>query len=73
MTIPEGKTIYDRYRRFLLELPELRRGAHLDQDEKLIFIDCQMLVIGWLAGNDWRVPRHWPDQLDAYPLSLLML
>jgi hypothetical protein len=48
------KTIYDRYRRFLLELPELRRGVHLDRDEKLIFVDYQVLVIGWIAANDWR-------------------
>ena len=54
VTIPDGKTIYDRYRRFLLELPELRRGAQLDRDEKLIFVDYQMLVIGWIAANDWR-------------------
>ena len=45
---------YDRYRRFLLELTELRRGVHLDRDEKLIFVDYQMLVIGWIAANDWR-------------------
>ncbi len=54
VTIPDGKTIYNRYRRFLLELPELRRGAQLDRDEKLIFVDYQMLVIGWIAANDWR-------------------
>jgi hypothetical protein len=54
VSIPDGKTIYDRYRRFLLELPELRRGVHLDRDEKLIFVDYQMLVIGWIAANDWR-------------------
>jgi hypothetical protein len=42
VTIPDGKTIFDRYRRFLLELPELRRGVDLDRDEKLIFVDCQM-------------------------------
>jgi hypothetical protein len=23
-------------------------------DEKLIFVDYQMLVIGWIAANDWR-------------------
>jgi hypothetical protein len=54
VTIPDGKTIFDRYRRFLLDLPELRRGVHLDRDEKLIFVDYQMLVIGWIAANDWR-------------------
>jgi hypothetical protein len=54
VTIPDGKTIFDRYRRFLLELPELRRGVHLDRDEKLIFVDYQMLVIGWIAANDCR-------------------
>jgi hypothetical protein len=26
----------------------------LIRDEKLIFIGYQMLVIGWIAGNDWR-------------------
>ena len=52
--IPDGKTIYDRYWRFLLELPELRRGVRLDRDEKLILVDYQMLVIGWIAANDWR-------------------
>jgi hypothetical protein len=52
--IPDGKTIYDRYQRFLLDLPDLRRRAHLDKDEKLIFLDYQILVVGWIQVNDWR-------------------
>lgn len=54
ISIPDGRTIFKRYRRFLRELPELRHAAHLDQDEKLIFVDYQMLVIGWIAANEWR-------------------
>ena len=69
MTIPDGKTIYDRYWRFLLELPELRRGVRLDRDEKLILVDYQMLVIGRIAANDCRrstLTRRLHTQSQVY-------
>jgi hypothetical protein len=53
-TIPGGTTICQRYRRFLRKLPTLCQAARLNKD-KLIFVDRQNLVIGWIKANrDWR-------------------
>jgi hypothetical protein len=51
--IPDGSTIFDRYRQFLRELPQLSAALHLHRD-RLIFPDYLALVSGWLRKHDWR-------------------
>jgi hypothetical protein len=55
-TIPSGQIIYQRYRHFLRKLSTLCEAAGLNEN-KLIFVDWQNLVIGWIKrNNDWRTP-----------------
>ncbi|MDE2722156.1 MAG: hypothetical protein OXI59_02140 [Gemmatimonadota bacterium] len=50
--IPAGSRIFDRYKLFLSELPQLCTSLNLDQEE-LIYNDYTTLVVGWLRANPW--------------------
>ncbi len=50
--IPAGSRIFDRYKLFLSELPQLCTSLNLNQEE-LIYNDYTTLVVGWLRVNPW--------------------
>jgi hypothetical protein len=52
LVIPGGKAIFDRYRRFRLQLPQQAREINLDYRE-LTFNDYTRLVVGGLAKTPW--------------------
>jgi hypothetical protein len=50
--IPGGKSIFERYERFRIQLPVQARALKLDHRE-LTFLDYRQLMIGWLIKNPW--------------------
>jgi len=51
-SIPSGSMIFDRYSRFLVDLPDLCAEENLDVGH-LIYNDYTTLVEGWLKANPW--------------------
>lgn len=49
---PGARKMFERYGRFMRELPELCERFHLDVED-LTFIDFRTLLVEWLVFNEW--------------------
>lgn len=53
VNLPGGAKMWERYKEFEEQLPELCEAVHL-RPEDLTFNDAVFLVSGWLQENPWR-------------------
>jgi hypothetical protein len=53
--IPGGEYIFERYKEFLVKLPELCEERHLNPPDSIHYNDYISLVQGWLLGRGLRI------------------